>query len=217
MAEIHLKLVLLPMLYHITAVNTRFTMVGFGLGQSLKAPACCPLLSSCYDLQISKRNGFLVKASDHSKDDQADKAQRRESFVKECRQRRMMALGEAAALANLSIAQFIGSTRKEQKLVLGGLNSTYRRRLLRNVNSKFRPSIKPRIRRKVFLRDNCTCTYCGQSFIMRDLTVDHKKPISKGGLNILENMVSACLPCNQAKRDLYVHDDHDDLLDRKEQ
>jgi len=41
------------------------------------------------------------------------------------------------------------------------------------------------------------CIYCG---IEEGLTIDHIIPISKGGENTLDNIVPACLPCNNEKR-----------------
>lgn len=41
------------------------------------------------------------------------------------------------------------------------------------------------------------CIYCG---IEDDLTIDHIKPISKGGQNTLDNIVVACMGCNNKKR-----------------
>jgi 5-methylcytosine-specific restriction endonuclease McrA len=40
------------------------------------------------------------------------------------------------------------------------------------------------------------CAYCGE---LRPLTIDHVYPISLGGSHSPENVVPACLPCNQKK------------------
>lgn len=40
------------------------------------------------------------------------------------------------------------------------------------------------------------CVYCGNS---ESLTIDHYIPLSKGGKNSKENIVPACLSCNQKK------------------
>jgi 5-methylcytosine-specific restriction endonuclease McrA len=40
------------------------------------------------------------------------------------------------------------------------------------------------------------------------MTVDHKKPKSKGGTNDLENLVPMCSPCNQKKADK-LHEEED--------
>ena len=33
----------------------------------------------------------------------------------------------------------------------------------------------------------------------KHLTIDHIIPVSKGGLNTWENLITACVPCNQKK------------------
>jgi 5-methylcytosine-specific restriction endonuclease McrA len=38
-----------------------------------------------------------------------------------------------------------------------------------------------------------------------DIEIDHVVPLSKGGSNDLSNLVTACKPCNQAKRGKAAH------------
>ena len=49
--------------------------------------------------------------------------------------------------------------------------------------------------------DGARCRYCGQRHKLRDLTIDHVVPLSRGGTNALPNLVLACGPCNHAKAD----------------
>lgn len=65
-----------------------------------------------------------------------------------------------------------------------------------------------RFRRQVtntflFARDGYRCQYCGRaSYELRpreSLTRDHVVPISRGGLNVWTNVVTACSPCNTRK------------------
>ena len=51
----------------------------------------------------------------------------------------------------------------------------------------------------LFARDAQLCLYCGQQFTRYQLTRDHVMPRSQGGLDIWENVVSACLACNTRK------------------
>jgi len=51
------------------------------------------------------------------------------------------------------------------------------------------------------LRDEFTCQYCGEVHSHRSLTIDHVHPKSKGGKTEWSNLVAACKPCNQAKKD----------------
>ncbi|MCB0392240.1 MAG: HNH endonuclease [Bdellovibrionales bacterium] len=54
-------------------------------------------------------------------------------------------------------------------------------------------------RQNIFIRDNFQCQYCHEFFSKKDLTIDHVHPISKGGLHIWENVVTACNKCNNKK------------------
>ncbi|MEQ9105279.1 MAG: HNH endonuclease [Rhodothermales bacterium] len=53
-------------------------------------------------------------------------------------------------------------------------------------------------RRNVFRRDRDTCQYCGSR---EKLTIDHVVPRSRGGKDTWENLVAACVPCNNRKGD----------------
>ena len=58
------------------------------------------------------------------------------------------------------------------------------------------------IRSRVFARDDYTCRYCGERG--KALECDHVMPVSRGGDHSDDNLVTACLPCNRAKRDKIV-------------
>jgi len=45
---------------------------------------------------------------------------------------------------------------------------------------------------------NCQCVYCGESYELHELTLDHVHPRCRGGGDI-RNVVPACLECNQDK------------------
>lgn len=51
----------------------------------------------------------------------------------------------------------------------------------------------------LFARDRMLCLYCGDHFHRGDLTRDHVVPLSKGGRDSWENVVTACLACNIRK------------------
>jgi len=55
--------------------------------------------------------------------------------------------------------------------------------------------------RELFNRDKRTCMYCTETLGDRHLTRDHVIPISRGGLDIWTNVVTACRACNQRKAD----------------
>ena len=51
----------------------------------------------------------------------------------------------------------------------------------------------------LFARDQHLCLYCGHDYPRPHLTRDHVMPLSKGGRDIWENVVSACFHCNSRK------------------
>ena len=54
-------------------------------------------------------------------------------------------------------------------------------------------------RRAVFVRDDFTCQYCGVRITMKTGTRDHVVPRSRGGPDVLSNVVAACRSCNFKK------------------
>src|SRR5574343_36046 len=53
--------------------------------------------------------------------------------------------------------------------------------------------------RDLFARDRWTCAYCSGVFHEAKLTRDHVLPVSRGGKDIWENVVTSCGPCNNRK------------------
>ncbi|MBB5207302.1 HNH endonuclease [Chiayiivirga flava] len=51
----------------------------------------------------------------------------------------------------------------------------------------------------LFARDGHLCLYCGEQFGRYQLTRDHVQPVSRGGRDVWENVVAACLHCNVRK------------------
>ena len=52
----------------------------------------------------------------------------------------------------------------------------------------------------LFARDQHLCLYCGQQYGKQQLTRDHVVPISRGGRDHWQNVVTACIGCNVRKR-----------------
>lgn len=59
-------------------------------------------------------------------------------------------------------------------------------------------------RKRIYVRDNFHCGYCGDKFQERELTLDHIKPKARGGKNEPENLVTCCFRCNQRKKDMLL-------------
>ena len=96
--------------------------------------------------------------------------------------------------------------------VFGGINSITGKRSQISVNSiiatrgrskhfqdKINAYIPPLNNQTLFKRDAYLCLYCGGRFSRRSLTRDHVRPISQGGLDAWNNVVTACKRCNHHK------------------
>jgi 5-methylcytosine-specific restriction endonuclease McrA len=64
----------------------------------------------------------------------------------------------------------------------------------------------------LFARDRHICLYCGDHYSRGELTRDHVMPVSKGGHDEWENVVSACLACNLKKSNRTPQQAHMPLL-----
>jgi len=54
-------------------------------------------------------------------------------------------------------------------------------------------------RHSLFARDRGCCQYCGKKLSLKDCTIDHVLPKSRGGKNTWGNIVISCLSCNTYK------------------
>ena len=54
-------------------------------------------------------------------------------------------------------------------------------------------------RQNVYARDHGRCQYCNRPVTRAEATYDHVTPRSQGGRTCWENIVIACVPCNQHK------------------
>jgi 5-methylcytosine-specific restriction endonuclease McrA len=74
-------------------------------------------------------------------------------------------------------------------------------RLRRWVNLKRQTPVIRFSRANIYARDDHRCQYCQQRFSERELTLDHVVPVVRGGKKTWENIVAACIRCNQRKGD----------------
>jgi CRISPR/Cas system Type II protein with McrA/HNH and RuvC-like nuclease domain len=70
----------------------------------------------------------------------------------------------------------------------------------------------PANRLMVFERDGYRCHYCQKQLTRFTATLDHIQPVSRGGDNSFDNLVTACFHCNsrrgnRAIMDIYVEHD----------
>jgi 5-methylcytosine-specific restriction endonuclease McrA len=57
-------------------------------------------------------------------------------------------------------------------------------------------------RRSIKEHFDCTCVYCGETYDINELTLDHVHPRCYGGKDN-RNTVAACIRCNQEKGSMY--------------
>jgi hypothetical protein len=87
-------------------------------------------------------------------------------------------------------------------------------------------TVSRKIRFEVFKRDNFTCQYCGRKTPEVILEIDHVIPLSKGGVNDSDNLITSCFECNRGKgeslldtilKDKDIHDETVLLAEREQQ
>jgi len=61
------------------------------------------------------------------------------------------------------------------------------------------PEAKRLWRRAIKEHFNCQCVYCGETYDLHDLTLDHVRPRFYGGETTTRNLVPACKRCNHDK------------------
>jgi 5-methylcytosine-specific restriction endonuclease McrA len=97
-------------------------------------------------------------------------------------------------------------------LLRGGVNAHTKRRSFLQIHSiiathgahhamsKLQEDYTPPLsNRTLFERDDHICMYCGGRFSRRHLSRDHVRPISLGGEDQWNNVVTACVRCNNYK------------------
>lgn len=92
---------------------------------------------------------------------------------------------------------FNAATRRHSRLHIQSIIATLGvNRELGRLHDDYRP---PLCNRTLFQRDDHLCLYCGQRFPSRLLSRDHVRPTSQGGRDHWNNVVTACVRCNNFK------------------
>jgi hypothetical protein len=68
-----------------------------------------------------------------------------------------------------------------------------------NPGSRYRDYVPPLNNQTLFRRDVHLCMYCGLRFPTSELSRDHVTPLSRGGRDSWNNVVTACRRCNNLK------------------
>ena len=100
---------------------------------------------------------------------------------------RLVLDGRAEIRLGEGIVRSVGLTLRAPKVI----------RLFKFV--RLRRTRVPLTKRNVVLRDRETCQYCG--YTGTRLTIDHVLPRSRAGRDVWENLVCACMRCNNSKGD----------------
>lgn len=79
-------------------------------------------------------------------------------------------------------------------------------RLRRWINTKRQGPIIRFSRANLYARDEYRCQYCYKKFPEKELTLDHVLAVVRGGKKTWENIVTACIRCNQKKGDRLPHE-----------
>jgi CRISPR/Cas system Type II protein with McrA/HNH and RuvC-like nuclease domain len=77
-------------------------------------------------------------------------------------------------------------------------------------------SVSKKIRFEVFKRDGFTCQYCGKHPPEATLEVDHINPVSKGGEDGINNLITSCFDCNRGKTNIELKRIPNTLLENKD-
>lgn len=85
---------------------------------------------------------------------------------------------------------------KQSIIEVGSILLTRGRSKLYQQGDEFVPHLT---NRALFRRDGHLCLYCGEQFKHALLTRDHIIPMSRGGSDCWENVVTACFRCNNQK------------------
>lgn len=72
-------------------------------------------------------------------------------------------------------------------------------RLRSYINVRRRRQASAMKRMRIYIRDKFRCQYCGDKRGAAEMTLDHITPRAQGGESTPENLVSACIECNQRK------------------
>lgn len=73
-------------------------------------------------------------------------------------------------------------------------------------------SIKKSEKGYIYERDNRKCYYCGKPLRYRQITLDHYLPRSRGGIEVIYNLVNCCKSCNKLKKNIVPKDFEENII-----
>lgn len=73
----------------------------------------------------------------------------------------------------------------------------------RDKNGKIvRRSYSDDVKRLLYLNSSGRCELCGRKILLSEMSIDHRIPLSQGGLDEVENLQSTCIVCNKFKSNI---------------
>ncbi len=69
-----------------------------------------------------------------------------------------------------------------------------------------RKKLPDRDRCKIYTKYGGRCAYCGQPITYKEMQVEHREPLARGGLDGPENYMPSCRTCNHYKHTLTVEE-----------
>lgn len=151
-------------------------------------------------------DGNAVLKPEHALEIARQRSIRRNELVSEIRETLRRWASEGIELGHFDHGAFFIQLGHEINTVKIDLGDTLQ------ADRRFRKKVRPKLRRRCFRRDDWTCQTCGwqgpkneaeriaaASADRRTLTLDHIIPQSDGGPTTIENLVTSCTACNNAK------------------
>lgn len=107
---------------------------------------------------------------------------------------------QAAALDTLS--RLLVETQLELSAAIATLAERRAKDTARKAQARERGgTVGVALRFQALTRDHFRCRYCGVNGKAFELHVDHVVPLARGGESTLDNLATACAPCNLGKSD----------------
>ena len=77
----------------------------------------------------------------------------------------------------------------------------------RNSNGKIkRKHYSQTVRKMIYNNAGGRCELCGKQLLFFDMTLDHRVPLAKGGIDSVENLSCSCVACNTFKGQILPSD-----------
>lgn len=95
----------------------------------------------------------------------------------------------------------------QEEIIQAQEDKLYKTQIKRDINGKIKRKIYSQDTRKIiYNRAGGRCELCGRKLLLEDATLDHVIPLSKGGIDDVENLACVCFEDNQFKNNILPED-----------